>query len=172
MVFRRIALFFALIVGMAMTQLPEYAEQYRQRLGGAIDELSAIVARFDSDSQQQGLTEQGGLDRLHANSDSFVQQRGTQMQELIARLQRLSETQKQMQSDGPVGRLATLATHYDEMVASRALQSFEPALPVSIEAIVLGVIGFVFGGGLIHLAGRPFRRKQGKRPRAISHRAV
>ena len=59
MVFRRIALSFALIVGMAMTQLPEYAEQYRQRLGGAIDELSAIVARFDSDSSQQGLTEQG-----------------------------------------------------------------------------------------------------------------
>jgi hypothetical protein len=167
MIFRRIALFFALVIGLAMTQLPEYAEQYRQRLGGAIDELSAVVARFDSDSQQQGLTEQGGIDRLHANSDPFVQQRGTQMQDLVARLQRLSETQKQMQSDGPVGRLATLATHYDRMVASRALQSFEPAMPVSLEAFVLGIVGFVFGGGLIHLAGRPFRKKQGRRPRAV-----
>jgi hypothetical protein len=172
MVFRRIALSFALIVGMAMTQLPEYAEQYRQRLGGAIDELSAIVARFDSDSQQQGLTEQGGIDRLHANTDPFVQQRGTQMQALSVRLQRLSATQKQMQTDSPVGRLGTLATHYDAMVASRALQSFEPAVPVSVEALVLGLMGFVFGGGLIHVVGRPFRKRQRLGTRAVPNRAA
>ena len=172
MVFRRIALFFALIVGMAMTQLPEYAEQYRQRLGGAIDELSAIVARFDSDSQQQGLTEQGGIDRLQANTDPFVQQRGSQMQALVARLQRLSATQKQMQTDSPVGRLGTLATHYDPMVASRALQSFEPAVPVSVEALVLGLLGFVFGGSLIHIVGRPFRKTRRPRERAMPNRAA
>jgi hypothetical protein len=172
MVVRRLALFFALLAGLAMTQLPEYAEQYRQRLGGAIDELSALVARFDSDSQQAGLTEQGGIDRLRANTDRFVQQRGIQMQDLIARLQRLLETQKQMDGDGPVGRLTTLATHYDQMIASRAYQSFQPAVPASLEALVLGAIGFVFGGGLIHLAGRPFRRKQGKRPREFQDRAA
>ena len=173
MIVRRLALFFALLFGLAMTQLPEYVEQYRQRLGGAIDELAMIVARFDSDSQQLGLTQQGGIDRLEANKDSFVRQRGTQMTEVVSRLQRLTETQKQMQGDGPVGRLSTLATHYDPMVASRAYQSFQPAIPVSAEAIILGVLGFVFGGSLIHFAGRPFRAKQGKRPRhAMENRAV
>ena len=160
MIVRRLALFFALIVGLAMTQMPEYVEQYRQRLGGAIDELSAVVARFDSDSQQQGLTEQGGIDRLRGNSDTFVQQRGTQMQDIVARLQRLVETQKELEGDGPVGRLGVLATHYDGMIASRAYQSFQPAVPVSIEAFVLGAIGFIFGGSIIHLAGRPFRKRQ------------
>ncbi len=160
MILRRLALFFALLVGFAMTQLPEYAEQYRQRLGGAIDELSAVIARFDSDSQQQGLTEQGGIDRLRANTDPFVRGRGTQMQDIVARLQGLLETQKDMDSAGPLGRLTTLATHYDPAVANRAIQSFQPAVPASGEAFVLGAIGFVVGGGLVHLIARPFRRRR------------
>ena len=159
MIMRRLALFFALLVGFAMTQVPEFAQQYRQNLSGAIGELSTVVARFDSDSQQQGLTEQGGIERLRANADPFVKGRGTQMQDLVVRLQKLIEAQKDMESAGPVGRLATLATHYDRAVANRAIQSFQPAVPTSGEALVLGVIGFVFSGGLMHLFGRPFRRK-------------
>lgn len=168
MIRRRLSLFFALLIGFAMTQIPEFAEQYRQRLGGAIDELSAVVARFDSDSQQQGLTEQGGIERLQANPDTFVKGRGTQMRDIVVRLQKLVDTQKDMKDAGPVGRLTTLATRYDPMVANRAMQSFQPAVPVSGEALVLGVIGFVFGGGLVHLIGRPFRRRSGIGERRVA----
>ena len=107
MIVRRLALFVALVVGFAMTQLPEFVEQYRQRLGGAIDELSAVIARFDADSAQQGLTEAGGIDRLKANPERFVQQRGEQMAENVERLQRLRDAQARFRSDGPVTRLVT-----------------------------------------------------------------
>ena len=161
MIVRRLALFFALVFGLAMTQLPEFIQQYRQALGGAVGELSAIVVDFDSDSQQLGLTEQGGIDRLRANADVLARQRGERMADTVARLQRLTETQKQMGSEGPVGRIATFATHYDSAIARRAYQGFQPAVPVSLDAFVLGLIGFVFGGSLIHLFGRPFRRRRG-----------
>ena len=75
MILRRIAFFVALLVAVLAMQLPEFAEQYRQRLGGAIDALAAVVARFDSDSAQQGLTEAGGIDRLQANGDALVRKR-------------------------------------------------------------------------------------------------
>ena len=93
MIIRRLALFFALLFGFAMTQLPEFVAQYEQRLGGAIDELAAIVTRFDSDSAQQSLTQSGGIDRLRANGDAFVRERGDQMQDDVVRLARLRETQ-------------------------------------------------------------------------------
>jgi hypothetical protein len=165
MILRRLVLFFALLFGTAMTQLPEYVEQYRQRLGGAIDELTKVVTDFDGNSQQHGLSEQQGIERLRANPDHFVQQTGTAMQENIARLQRLVETQKLMQGEGSVGRLTTFVTHYDPMIASRAYQSFEPAVPVSLEALALGAIGFVFGGSLAHLGSWPLRRR--RRPTMI-----
>lgn len=159
MILRRLALFFALFFGLALTQLPEFVEQYRQRLGGAIDELNANIARFDSDSAQQGLTEGAGIDRLRANPDRFVRQRGEQMKDNVARLQSLRETQDRFRNDGPIARLLTFATNYDRKIASGTYGDFEPAVPTSPEAFVLGFIGFLFGGGIAHVAGRPLRRR-------------
>lgn len=167
MIVRRLALFFALLFGFAMTQIPEFVEQYRQRLGGAIDELSANIARFDSDSAQQGLTESGGIDRLRASHDRFVQQRGEQMQDNVARLQTLRDTQAQFRGEAPVARLVTFVTHYDARIARGAYGDFEPAVPASAEAFVLGLIGFIFGGGIVHLTGHEVRRGRLRRTRAV-----
>ncbi|MDR3462624.1 MAG: DUF2937 family protein [Beijerinckiaceae bacterium] len=172
MMVRRLALFFAMLCGLMMTQVPEFAEQYQQRLGGAIDELSAIVARFDSDSAAQGLTEDGGIERLLANSDEFVRQRGTQMREISARLVRLQDVQQMLRNHGPAERLVILATHYDSSIAARAFESFQPAVPVSAEAFVLGLIGFIGGGGAVHAAGYSFKRKLGRRPRKIPSESI
>lgn len=160
MIFRRIAFFIAALCGLAMTQLPEFVEQYRQRLGGAIDELAAVVARFDSDSAQHGLTQSAGIDRLHANGDKFVRERGDEIQDDIARLANLRETQAAFKSEGPIARIATFATHYDQRIARGAYNDFEPAVPTSPEALALGLFGFVFGGGVIHLTGHQVRRRR------------
>ena len=52
-----------LIVGLAAaggaltaSQLPEFTQQYRQRLGGAVDELLRVVADFDADAARNPLT--------------------------------------------------------------------------------------------------------------------
>ena len=147
MIVRRLALFFALLFGFAMTQVPEFVQQFEQRLGGAIDEIAATVARFDSDSAQQGLTQSGGIDRLRSNGDRFVRQRGEQMQDDVARLARLRETQAEFRSDGPVASLATFVTHYDSRVARGDVRRFQAGRPsVRSEAFVLGALGFLFGG--------------------------
>lgn len=170
MILRRLALFVALLFGLLATQVPEFMQQYRQRLGGAVDELAAIVERFDSDSQQQGLTQNGGIDRLRSNSDSFVRQRGAQEQDNVARLQALREAQTQFRNDGPVSQYATLLTHFDSRIARGALGEYSPAVPTTPQGFVFGVIGFIFGGGIVHLAGRPLRRRN-RRAREIARTA-
>lgn len=169
MLVRRFALFFALLFGFAMTQLPEFVQQYQQRLGGAIDELAAIVSRFDSDSTQQGLTQAGGIDRLRSNADRLVQRRGDEIADDVGRLSRLREAQVDFRSDGPGARLATFVTHYDERIARGTYAEFKPAVPTSVEAFVLGALGFLFGGGIVHLTGHQMRRgrlQRGARTRA------
>jgi len=44
MLARRLAVAIALIAGL------EFAQQYRQRIGGALDELRRIVAEFDAEA--------------------------------------------------------------------------------------------------------------------------
>jgi hypothetical protein len=52
---RRLALAIALIAGLVGSQGPEFAQQYRQRIGGALDELKRIVADFDDEAAREGL---------------------------------------------------------------------------------------------------------------------
>jgi hypothetical protein len=168
MLIRRLALFFAMIFGVIGAQFPEYAQQYRQRLGGAIDELNAIITRFDQDAAQSGLSEPDGIARLQHNPDVFVQGRGDQMREIVARRDKL-EKQSQIYTDGgSVKRVWELATQADPYIAWRAYESFEPGVPVTTEGFVSAAIGFVVGWGLIRLLGWPIERHHRRRLRMRS----
>ena len=167
----RLALFSGVVMGVTASQIPEYAQQYRQRLGGAIDELRAIVAEFDTDSARHGLSEQEGIARLAANNDPFVRERGAQMDGIVARLQKLSRASAAMAQSGPVGRIVALATDFDPLIAQRAYASYEPALPVTSEGFVLAGLGLVGGYGLFHACAAPFRRFGRKRRQAAPSRA-
>jgi hypothetical protein len=168
----RLALFFGLLLAVAASQIPEYAQQYRQRLGGAIDELQAIVARFDQDSAREGLTEQQGLARLAGNGDEFVRGRGLQMRDVVERLKTLSRADAAMTRSGPLGRLIVLVGNFDPLIARRAYASYEPAVPVTSEGFGLAALGFLIGVAFTRLIAMPFRRF-GRRDRhlpAPSHR--
>jgi len=162
----RLALFFGALMGLTASQIPEYAQQYRQRLGGAIDELQSIVAEFDADSARNGLSEEQGIARLSGDSDEFVQERGLQMNEIVRRLQKLSSQNAAMAQAGPLGRLVALATDFDPLIARRAYASYEPAVPVTSEGFVLGGVGLVGGFALFHALAAPFRRlgRQRRKP--------
>ena len=72
MLARRLAFAIAVLAGLIGSQAPEFAQQYRQRLGGALEELNRIVSEFDSEVQRQNLTGAEGLKRLEDNSDRLA----------------------------------------------------------------------------------------------------
>ncbi len=61
---RRLAVAIGLIAGLVGSQGPEFAQQYRQRIGGALDELKRIVAAFDDEARREGLTPPQAIMRL------------------------------------------------------------------------------------------------------------
>lgn len=164
MILRRLALFVGLAFAFLAAQVPEYVQQYRQRLGGAIDELASVVSRFDSDSAQQGLTEAAGIDRLRSNADLLARQRGEAIADDARRLQMLRDAQARFRTDGPVARIGTLVTHYDGQVGRGAFAEFRPAVPTTPEGFALGLFGFVLGGGAAHMAGRSLRQRPREAP--------
>ena len=163
MLARRIAALIGLFFAVAASQLPEYAQQYRQRLGGAIDELNALIERFDAEAAQSGMDEEQGITHLQQSDDRFVQQRGDQMRDAIMRRDRLARQSDDFAKAGPVGRMLVLAEDFDPKIAARAYQAYEPAVPTTSEGLIAAVIGFVIGGGLIHLIAWPVRRRRLRR---------
>ena len=160
MFLRRIAALIGLFFGIVASQVPEYAQQYRQRLGGAIDELNALIERFETEAAQSGMDQQQGISHLQQSDDRFVQQRGDQMRDTIMRRDRLEKQAEDFAKAGPVGRVLVLAEDFDPKIAARAYQAYEPAVPTTSEGLIAGIIGFVFGGGLLHLLAWPIRRRR------------
>jgi Protein of unknown function (DUF2937) len=163
MLARRIALLIGVVFAVVASQLPEYAQQYRQRLGGAIDELNATIERFDAEAAQSGMNQEQGITHLQQSADRFVQQRGDQMRDSIMRRDRLAKQSGDFAKAGPVGRVLVLAEDFDPQIAARAYQVYEPAVPTTSEGLIAAVVGFVAGGGLIHLITWPLRRKRLRR---------
>src|SRR5580658_8195694 len=109
---RRLALAIAVLAGLIGSQGPEFAQQYRQRLGGALEELNRVIVEFDAEAQRQNLTPAEGLSRLEANADPLARQRGEDMAETIDRAQRLSEQLRAIDSGGPLTRLYVVARDF------------------------------------------------------------
>lgn len=143
MLARRLALFFALFCAIIASQLPEYAQQYRQRLGGALDELTAIIARFDEDCAQAGFSEQDGIKRLIADGDEFIRERGTQMQQIVLRRQKLSEALAMIEEPFSFDRVWILALDFDAGIARQAYANYRPAVPLTSEGFIAAGIGFL-----------------------------
>jgi hypothetical protein len=161
---RIVAFGFGLLGGIVASQGPEYSQQYRQRLGGAIDELRQIVTRFDADAQANGENRDSAIARLRGNADDLASRQGAAMQANVERLGRLEAHRQAMMEAGPFARVALMVRDGDEDVMVAAYRDFEPAVPVTEEGILSATIGFVaVWGGILLLMG--FVRSLVRRPR-------
>ncbi len=149
---RVLALAIGLFVGLAASQGPEFAQQYRQRIGGAIDELRRVVATFDENARAEGVSREQAITRLSQQPDTLVQRQGPAMSEIVDRLGRLERQRDAVATAGPFERLVVLARGFDGQLARATYLDFEPAWPATSEGLVIGGAGFILGwGGLVLL---------------------
>ncbi len=166
MFIRRLAVAIGLLFALIGTQGPEFAQQYRQRLAGAIDELRREVADFDADATRQSLTPSDAIQRLAINPDPLARDRGAAAQADEQRLARLQDAFTALKNAPPVARLVTFVEDYDPHIAAQAWGDFEPATPTTYEAFAIGAVTGVIGWALTHLGAWPVRRHLARRREA------
>jgi hypothetical protein len=148
---RLIVVLAAALGGLTASQFPEFAQQYRQRLGGALEELTRIVAAFDADAARNRLTREEAV-RTYANaSDDFLRDQGVTVRGTLSRRERLEEQKARLESAPPVMRPVVVLSHPDERVMRGAWQDYEPAVPVTSAGFVWAAIGFFLAGGVVSL---------------------
>ena len=163
MLARPIALAVALVLGFLLSQGPEFAQQYRQRLGGAVDELRRIITQFDEDSARSGFDRPSALALMARNSEQFVREQGARMEATIARFHRLRDQEEAFNTSGPIVRLAAFVRDFDGDLTRRTFDAYEPALPVTTEGVLLGGGGFLFGYFSVLTVAEARRRRRRSR---------
>jgi hypothetical protein len=152
-----------LALALVLSQFPEYAQQYTQRLGGAVDELRVITQDFDDAAAESGLTREAALGRYELVSDDFVAGRGRSMRQTFERYAALATTLEQIRGADPWTRFTLLPKYLDSDIGARTLDDFKPAVPVTLEGLTYALAGFGIGclvlSGLMRFLMLPFRRR-------------
>ncbi|MHA7876246.1 DUF2937 family protein [Roseivivax sp.] len=157
MLTRVVALTAGLAGAAGLSQFPEFSQQYQQRLGGAVDELSRVVAEFDADAAAYGLSREAALAQLATGGD-FGAGRAETMRATVARYDRLRADLAALEAAGPFARARMATRLTDREIAARTFQAYKPALPLTPQGLSFALAGFAFFGGLAGLAGRMARR--------------
>lgn len=150
-------------LAIAFSQFPEYAQQYTQRLGGAVDELRIITEDFDRAAIAGGLDRVTALARYNASNDDFLAGRGTSMSATFQRYETLSATLDRIEGADAIERFQSLPAYLDTDIGQRTLENYRPAVPVTMEGILYAGGGFILGyllfSGLWRFCAMPFRRR-------------
>jgi len=155
---------FALIGGLAgaiaLSQFPEFSQQYLQRLSGARTELKEITTAFDATAKTAGFTREEALENM-AGSD-FQTDLRTQMRNNFSRYDRLDSAYTALKDSTPLMRLAKVWHFRDTELVKDTWDEFRPAVPVTADGLLCAGIGLVGGWLLVSLLLgaflRPFRR--------------
>jgi hypothetical protein len=99
------------------------------------------------------------VNRLDQNADSLARQRGKDMAETIDRDNRLKAQLQAMTSAGPLTRIYVMAKDFDPQIAEGTLDNYEPAAPISAEALMAAGLAAVWGWAATHLIAWPLRRR-------------
>ncbi len=142
---RGLLVIFAVLCACAMSQFPEFHQQYMQRVGGAYDELSRQVAGLDERAAAAEMNRYPYIRRLIDNNDEVVRREGEALLAMVGRHKRLENLLKDMETT-PGYLLAVKTVGYLEAdIAQEALKAYKPALPLTVSGAGHAFGGFLFG---------------------------
>lgn len=163
---RTLGLACGLIGGAVAAQAPEFAQQYAQRLGGAVDELRRQIATLEDDARASGTTRDEAVAQLRANRDGLVARRGEAAEADIARLARLSAQQQALiGATSPLGRTVAVIRDPDMAIAGATFRDYQPAVPTTADGVTAGFLGFLATWGLLRVLGDLGSYAARRRPR-------
>jgi Protein of unknown function (DUF2937) len=160
-VIRFAALAGGLAGGVALSQFPEFSQQYLQRLGGQVDALAAVTQSFDASATKAGVTREAALTSMQGNDFLGFHQADTRA--TFTRFDRLSSDLTMQREAGPVERLFLPQRFDDAELLNATWGDFQPAVPATTAGLTTGAVGFAAGwvavGALLSFLVRPFRRR-------------
>ena len=164
---RTLSLVLAVSAAVLASQAPEFSQQYRQRLGGALAELSAVRADFLRDAERSGLSPSRALVFMSRSPIAFIRDRGASMERTLARHDRLARQSRELDAAVPALRPLAVLSATDGKILRDTWASFVPAVPVDPAGLIWTLLGASLGllvGGLFQPARHAKRKRRRVKP--------
>jgi hypothetical protein len=154
----------ALLGGVFFSQAPEFAQQYRQRIGGALDELRAVITQFDNEANRNGLDREKALGLYTASPEDFLRSQGGAMRHNFNRYTSLEQQSRDLQAAAPISKPFVILRNPDPDLITNAWRDFNPGIPVNLAGLAWAAVGLVIGWLMAALFGTVSLRAARRRP--------
>lgn len=137
-IFFAIGLFFG-------SQIPNFIIQYRQRIGGRLDEVTENLKQFQliAEKFHYGSIENLIQKHLLSNDPTFSQE-GILISKLVERKNYLLESYNLLNTN-LINQIKYLVLNFDPEIASATWSIYKPGLSLTVEAVICAFIaGFLF----------------------------
>ena len=141
----------AILGAVAMSQFPEFQQQYKQRMGGTLDELNRQVLALDGRAADAGLDRYDYIRRFLESPDAAVKSEGEHLSDMLGRQLRVRQAIDEMDNAKEVMLLITVLFHLDLPTAQATFDNYKPAIPITISGGFHALAGFVIGYLLVGL---------------------
>ncbi len=148
------------VVGAVLcSQLPEFIQQYVQRLGGHLDEARRQLGQFQKIAAKSGLTFDQLMAKSRDASEATVARLGQLMHESVVRVDALAAADAAIRDASIFSRPFVFLHHVDFSIARATGSVFKPAVPTTVEGMLYAGFGMLLILALYHGAVRyPVRR--------------
>ncbi len=162
---------------VAASCIPSFIAQYRQRLGGRLDQVLADLSPFQTIANRSFGGDLSALIRYHlASRDATFHQEGQALQQLIDAAARLRAAAQGLDTD-LAHQCLYLLRHPDTQLLGATWRIYQPGFTLTVQgiefALITGVIIWLLFLGVWHgtagvtrLARRRTRGDEGQRRRA------
>ena len=134
-----------LVIGVvAAGCIPSFIAQYRQRIGGQLDQVLQDIAPFQAIANQFHHGSLQELIQYHlASADATFHDEGTAIQAMVDSAEQLRQALEALNTD-LFHQLVYLLTKADPLIARATWEIFSPSFNLTSESVVFAlVVGFV-----------------------------
>ena len=152
--------------GLALfLQIPQFVDHYTQRLGGYRQSLTDAVAQYQRSADRHYG---GDLDAMtsdfRVNDTPAMRDMGDKIFADRRKLDELTRGLAVLQQGHLGEKLWYLTLHVDLPVARGTAEDFKPGLPLTMDALLSGLVGGLLASGLFNLLLWPLRALSERRP--------
>jgi predicted PurR-regulated permease PerM len=152
--FNRIFLVLGALVG---SQVPEFIQQYTQRLGGHVDELSHLLLLIKQSAALSNKSLDIYIQKFMTNSDPDFVIQGQFMQSMLSRWENLTSSLSNIIRSSIWTKPFVFITQIDKEIFSSTTKSFHPGFTLTIEGLLYTALGMTISCSLYHAVLKAFK---------------
>lgn len=146
-------------------QLPEFMQQYQQRLAGHLSEAQLQLSQFEAIAQQHF---EGSvvtmISRYKENNEASIVSTGELIENLMMRTQYLTRHLEELIADDYLQSVYRFILHIDRQIAAGTAEQFAMAIPLTLPALATGatlaISSLILKELLVIAVKCPFRAKK------------